>query len=152
MTRIFILRKSMNWFLKLVKWFFPNRLRKTKEQESLGERILLLNRMYPGLAFAMCPECFMPIYNRNEIPTIKQLTRNEKAHKLAQQILEKKVKFPSSTIQTNRNEMRQLIENRQAEKDVPAPESRTNVGSPTTGQQTWCDKFSYIDTETSAPT
>jgi tetratricopeptide (TPR) repeat protein len=77
------------------------------------------------LASAMCPNRFMPLYQL--VLLYKETNRNEDALKVAQQILDKKVKIPSSTVNAIKNEMRQLIENRQTEKVVPAPESRTSV-------------------------
>jgi hypothetical protein len=145
--------KNMEWFFKLVRQFFPDKMRETKEQESLVERTLLLSRTYPGLAVATCPECFMPIDSRNEIPTPKQQDRNEEALKSAQHILDKKVNILSPAIlHAIKNDTRQMIENRQAEKSVPAPESRTNHNTPTTRQQTpGRDKFSEIIPNTFAP-
>jgi hypothetical protein len=117
--------KSMERFFKLVGRFFPNRFRETKELESLVEQTLLLGRTYSGLAVAMCSGCFMPTNMRNEIPTSKQQNRNEEALKLAQHILDKEVKILSPAIlQAIKNDTRQVIENRQAEKNVPATESR----------------------------
>ncbi|MDR1583624.1 MAG: hypothetical protein LBS55_10290 [Prevotellaceae bacterium] len=79
--------------------------------------------------------------------------RNEDALKVAQQILDKKVKIPSPAIlHAVKKDTRQLIENRQAEKVVPAPESRTSFETPTTGQKTTGrDKFSEIIPKTFAP-
>ncbi|MDR1582971.1 MAG: hypothetical protein LBS55_06895 [Prevotellaceae bacterium] len=128
-------------------------MRKTKEQESLVERTLLLSRTYSGLAVAMCSGCFMLTGIRNEISTPKQQSRNEEALNSAQQILDKKVKILSPAIlHAIKNETRQKIENRQAEKVVPAPESRTSVEPKTTGQQTTGrDKFSETVPRTFAP-
>jgi hypothetical protein len=144
----------MECFFKLVGWFFPDKMRETKKQESLVERTLLLSRTYSGLAVVMCSGCFMLTGIRNEITIPKQQSRNDEALKLAQQILDKKVKNPSPTTvhQANRNEMWQLIENSQTEKVVPAPESRTSVETKTTGQQTTGrDKFSETVPRTFAP-
>ncbi|MDR1583278.1 MAG: hypothetical protein LBS55_08490 [Prevotellaceae bacterium] len=142
----------MEWFFKLIGWFFPDKMRETKEQESPAGRTLLFCRTCSGLAVAMCPECFMPTGIRNEITIPKQQSRNEEALKLAQQILDKKVKNPSSTVNAIKNEMRQLIENSQTEKVVPATENRTSFETPTTGQKTTGrDKFSEIVPKTFAP-
>ncbi|MDR1583621.1 MAG: hypothetical protein LBS55_10275 [Prevotellaceae bacterium] len=143
----------MNLFFKLVGWFFPDKIRETKEQESLVERTLLLSRTYSGLAVATCSECFMPIDSRNEITIPKQQSRNDDALKSAQQIFETKVKILSpATLNAVKNDTRQMIENRQAEKVVPAPESRTSSKTPKTRQQkTGRDKFSEIIPKTFAP-
>jgi hypothetical protein len=142
----------MKLFLKLIRWFFSNRFRETKERESLGEWTLLLSRMYPRLAVAMCFGCFMLIDSRNEISTPKQQNRNKEALKSAQQILDKVVKnlFPA-TLQAVKNEIRQLKENNQTEKVVPAPECRTSVKPLTTRQKTGRDKFSETIPKAFAP-
>jgi hypothetical protein len=95
----------------------------------------------------------MPTDNRNEIPTPKQQNRNEEALKSAQQILDKVVKILSpATLQAVKNEIRQLIENRQAEKVVPAPEYRTSFETLKPRQQTtWRDKFSETVPKAFAP-
>ncbi|MDR0726023.1 MAG: hypothetical protein LBF59_08475 [Prevotellaceae bacterium] len=105
------------------------------------------------LAVAKRSGCFIPTYIRNEIPTSKQQNRNEEALKLARQILDKEIKiFSPATLQAIKNDTRQVIENRQSEKNVPAPESRTNLKTPTTGQQIpWRDKFSDTVPKTFAP-
>ncbi|MDR0681672.1 MAG: hypothetical protein LBG15_07495 [Dysgonamonadaceae bacterium] len=144
----------MERIFKLVRGFFPNRFRETKEQKSLAERTLLLSwASYSGLAVAKRSGCFMPTGIRNEIPTPKQQSRNEEALKLAQQILDKEVKILSPAIlQAIKNDTRQMIENRKAEKNVPAPESRTSFETPTTRRQkTWRDKFSETVPKTFAP-
>jgi tetratricopeptide (TPR) repeat protein len=80
------------------------------------------------LASAMCPNRFMPLYQLALL--YKETNRNEDALKIAQHILYKKVKIPSSTVNAIKNEMRKLIENSQTEKVVPAPESRTSIEIP----------------------
>jgi guanyl-specific ribonuclease Sa len=126
----------MERFFKLVGRFFSNRFRETKEQKALVEQTLLLSQVsYPGLAVATCSGCFMPTGIRNEIQTPKQQNRNEKALKLAQHILEKEVKILSPVIlQPIKNDTRQMIENRKAEKNVSCiqkggPNSYPNSGS-----------------------
>jgi hypothetical protein len=153
---------NMKGFFKLGRWFFPDKVKDTKEQESLVERALLLSRMYPGFAVAICPGCFMKIDSQNEIPTPNQQNRNNEALKSAQKILEENYKNSSPTVNANRNEMRQpiensqtesvsaqesrtnveLIETRQMEKSVPASENRTSIDPTTTRQQTRREKFS----------
>ncbi|MDR2651283.1 MAG: O-antigen ligase family protein [Prevotellaceae bacterium] len=77
------------------------------------------------LAAAMCPNRFMPLYRL--VLLYKETNRNEEALALAQRIVDKKVKIPSSTVNAIKNKMLQLIENSQTEKVMPVSESRTNV-------------------------
>ncbi|MDR1584497.1 MAG: hypothetical protein LBS55_14800 [Prevotellaceae bacterium] len=78
--------------------------------------------------------------------------RNEDALKVAQQILDKKVKILSPAIlHAIKNETRQMIENRQAERSVPAPECRTSETPKTRQQKTGRDKFSDAVPKTFAP-
>jgi O-antigen ligase len=79
------------------------------------------------LAASMCPNRFMPLYQL--VLLYRETNRNEEALNLAQQIFEKEIKIPSSTVNAIRNEMQKLIEDSQKEKTVPEPESRTNAES-----------------------
>jgi O-antigen ligase len=72
------------------------------------------------LASSMCPNRFMPLYQL--VLLYRETNRNEEALKLAQQILEKEIKIPSSTVNAIRNEMQRLIEDSQKEKTVPEPD------------------------------
>jgi O-antigen ligase len=60
------------------------------------------------LASSMCPNRFMPLYQL--VLLYKDTNRREEALKLAQQILDRDIKIPSSTVNAIRNEMRRLIE------------------------------------------
>jgi tetratricopeptide (TPR) repeat protein len=73
------------------------------------------------LAASMCPNRFIPLYQL--VLLYKETNRNAEALKLAQQIVEKEVKIPSSTVNAIKNKMRQMIESGQTE-SVPASESR----------------------------
>jgi hypothetical protein len=65
------------------------------------------------LAAAMCPNRFMPLYQM--VLLYKETNRNEESLELAQQILDKEVKIPSSTVNAIKNDMRKRIENSQTE-------------------------------------
>jgi O-antigen ligase len=69
------------------------------------------------LAASMCPNRFMPLYQLALL--YKETNRDAAALKLARQIVDKEIKIPSSTVNAIKNEMRQLIDNRQT-KSVPA--------------------------------
>jgi hypothetical protein len=131
----------MNWFLKLVRWFFPNKVREKEEQESFVERMF---NQYLRLVFAMCLGCFMPMH-QNKIPTPEQQSCNNEALELAQKILDREVKILTS-VYAVKNEMRQPTENSQMKKVVPAPESRTSVEPLTIRQQPGQETLSENET------
>jgi tetratricopeptide (TPR) repeat protein len=74
----------------------------------------------------MCPVKFMPLYQLAEL--YMETGQKKKAVTFAQQIVDKEVKIPSTTVSTIKQKMRQLIEKSEAEKVnetcVPASESR----------------------------
>jgi tetratricopeptide (TPR) repeat protein len=76
------------------------------------------------LAASMCPGRFMPLYELTELYTATG--RTDEARTLAQQIIDKKVKIPSTTIHAIKQKMRELID-REDGINVPASESRTDV-------------------------
>jgi hypothetical protein len=78
-----------------------------------------------GMTSFMSPNRYMPLHWLALLS--KETNRNEEALKLAQQILEKEIKIPSSTVHAIRNEMQRLIENSQTEKVAPEQENRTHV-------------------------
>jgi hypothetical protein len=76
------------------------------------------------LATSMCPGRFLPLYQLTELYTATG--RTDKARTLAQQIVNKKVKIPSTTIHVIKQKMQELID-REDGINVPESESRTNV-------------------------
>jgi hypothetical protein len=72
----------------------------------------------------MCPGRFLPLYQLTELYTATG--RTDKARTLAQQIVNKKVKIPSTTIHVIKQKMQELID-REDGINVPASESRTDV-------------------------
>ncbi|MDR1340224.1 MAG: O-antigen ligase family protein [Prevotellaceae bacterium] len=76
------------------------------------------------LAASMCPGRFMPLYQLTELYTATE--RTDEARTLAQQIIDKKVKIPSTTIHAIKQKMQELID-REEGINVPAAENRTDV-------------------------
>ena len=74
-------------------------------------------------AAAMCPSRFMPLYEL--VKLYEAGNCKDEALALAQKILDKDVKIPSSTVTAIKNEMRQLIE-AQEMTDVPENDCRTS--------------------------
>jgi O-antigen ligase len=61
------------------------------------------------LAASMCPNRFMPLYQLTLL--YMETNRNNEALILAQHIVDKEVKIPSSTVNAIKNKMRQLLKN-----------------------------------------
>jgi O-antigen ligase len=59
------------------------------------------------LAASMCPNRFMPLYQLALL--YKETNRNDEALNLAQHIVDKEIKIPSSTVNAIKNKMRQLL-------------------------------------------
>jgi tetratricopeptide (TPR) repeat protein len=83
----------------------------------------------------MCPVKFMPLYQLVEV--YDETGHREEALSLAQKIIYKEVKIPSSTVSVMKHKMRLLIEKSNAEKvneteSVPASESRARDERQTT--------------------
>jgi O-antigen ligase len=76
------------------------------------------------IAALMCPNRFMPLYQLALL--YKETNRNKEALKLAQQIVDKEIKIPSSTVNAIKHKMQQLIENSQTETEKTVPE-QTNI-------------------------
>ena len=65
----------------------------------------------------MCPNRFVPLYNL--VKLYRQMSRDVEARDLAQQILDKKVKIPSGSINNIKREMRELLDCETIKKDLP---------------------------------